>query len=647
MKIFSVNEKCIGCRACARVAPSNFEMQGKRAVVLRQPEGIEEEELCTDALAACPTEAIESREERRALVTGSSKVVEVLEAHPFLKEDLPELSPRFKTLQNPVMWNSVARFATFNHAAKMTGLSLCEILHFINSRLGLERELFESFPNCIAELDAGGTLVPEETWHGGETISVTSERSLESVITLLDEMPPGNTLTIRTTLPLEPLVAYLDERGLDASGYSDDPDSTVLVIRHAAAATEREIDNGKPEVAKPTGGAATGATALIPTPRFLDVREMREDPFDVILKTAYALKEAEHFTLVQTFRPDPLIRMLEGMGFSHEVLQENHGDVRVLFTKNVGESQDDDESDRPGLTVQSATPVGYPIIMRLLQSRRLREAIRIKDLKVWEETEKHLAWIVNGKADISFSSVITASKFVNMPVRMPVVFVWDNFVLLSRDPSVEKLSHLVGQTVEVPLFEDAPPAKIFRYLMKGSKIDHDDITLEFGTPFGRPREIMRDFLSGAAPHVLLREPEAGFAVAALENAGYTYGEIDFAEIWNDLNPGFGSFPNAGVIVKESLLQEQPEAMQIFNEELREAIDWVNTHRAEAARLSFDMMRSPAAHVERFMERVTFQAVEGDELVSKVRQFYEILRDEEIIAVDVNDQLLDMFRSERE
>ena len=43
------------------------------------------------------------------------------------------------------------------------------------------------------------------------------------------------------------------------------------------------------------------------------------------------------------------------------------------------------------VVIQSATPVAYPVIMRLLQSKKIRKAVNIRELKVWEETEKHLA----------------------------------------------------------------------------------------------------------------------------------------------------------------------------------------------------------------------------------------------------------------
>jgi NitT/TauT family transport system substrate-binding protein len=55
----------------------------------------------------------------------------------------------------------------------------------------------------------------------------------------------------------------------------------------------------------------------------------------------------------------------------------------------------ENQTDKVPVVIQSATPITYPIIMKMLQSKRLMGKIEIKELKVWEETEKHMAWVMN------------------------------------------------------------------------------------------------------------------------------------------------------------------------------------------------------------------------------------------------------------
>lgn len=57
---FYVDDTCIDCDACRSTAPDNFSRNDAAgySFVSRQPATPEEEELCRDALDACPVEAI-------------------------------------------------------------------------------------------------------------------------------------------------------------------------------------------------------------------------------------------------------------------------------------------------------------------------------------------------------------------------------------------------------------------------------------------------------------------------------------------------------------------------------------------------------------------------------------------------------------
>lgn len=301
------------------------------------------------------------------------------------------------------------------------------------------------------------------------------------------------------------------------------------------------------------------------------------------------------------------------------------------------------KSEKPSLTIQSATPVGYPIIMKLLESEKLKSVLTIETLKVWTETEKHLAWIANGKADISFSAVITATKFQNDDVKMPAVFVWNNFVLLTRKPGVKNFSDLKGETLYMPLFEDAPPAKIARYLLESEGLEMADFTFKYGEPFGRPHRLMEAFISGEASHVLLREPEASFALAGAQAKGFEFSEVRFDTLFNQVNPGFGLFPNAGVMVKSSLYEAYPEAMAVFEAELKSAIQWVTENPKAAAQLAHVKMERTVEEVTAFIKRAHFDYIEGEALTEHIKNFYSILSKTGILPMKVTPKLMAIFK----
>jgi ferredoxin len=57
---FYVDDQCIDCDQCREIAPSFFKRDDAtgHSYAFRQPETTEEEELCQEAMANCPVEAI-------------------------------------------------------------------------------------------------------------------------------------------------------------------------------------------------------------------------------------------------------------------------------------------------------------------------------------------------------------------------------------------------------------------------------------------------------------------------------------------------------------------------------------------------------------------------------------------------------------
>ncbi len=628
MKRYKVSEECISCRACAGVSPDNFAMNNQnKAFVIKQPENQDELEKCEKALSICPVNAISSYEENTKdipPILASANIKETLDKYPELKNVLSSLSPKFERLQTPALYNSLARFATFNDAAKITGLSVCEILHTINKFLGVEDKLSNSAPECIKEITKKTENKSEPiSWEETKERYIYNSNTVTELVQKITELKPQeNIVIISVEKPIE-LIRVAE--GLNLKFNLEKNREYRLSVFNPSKETKQipwQDRKDKFEI--------------------LDVRTMTSDPFDIIIKKAYETEEDDGFTLVQQFEPYPMINMLEEMGFEHITEQKAPNEFRMYFHKKIQEDDDLGSTDKAEVVIQSATPVAYPVIMRLLQSKKIRKNIKIKSLKVWEETEKHLAWITSGKADISFSALITSAKLKNVDIKIPAIFVWDNFVLLTRYKA-NSLEDIKGKKIYTPLFEEAPPAKITQYLIKASGYNPDDFIFAFGKPFGRPVEIYREFVAGTVDTVILREPEASYAIKLMKDMGEEISIISFNDLWNKVNPGFGSFPNAGIAIKGEFIRKYPEKSQMFLEELKEAINWVNTNKAEAAKLSFDMMRQPVDRIELFLERVNFTYVEGEPLVNKVKQYFEILNKHNITNIEIDEKFLNIFR----
>jgi len=628
MKIYKVSDECISCRACVEVAGDNFAMNDDDIAFLKkQPIDISEKQLCDEAMDVCPVEAISVFEEENNSIEpilSSSNIKETLDKYPELKDVLINLSSKFKKMQNPALYNTLARFANFKDAARVTDLSVCEILHQINKYLGVEEKLIENMPECIkvkeeVNVAAGVEIYWEE--HAG--IYIYNNNTMDELVQKVSSLAPQqNIIFISSENPVE-LVKILV--GLE---YDFNIEKTK----------EYRISIFNPEKVEENINWTDRKDKF----EIVDARNI-SDPFDIIIKKSSSINDDDGFILIQKFEPMPIINMVLEMGFEYITEQKQADEYWVYFHKKINKIElDNSLSKKIDVVIQSATPVAYPVIMQLLKSEKVKNIFNIKTLKVWEETEKHLAWITNGKADISFSALITSAKLRNSDIKIPALFVWDNFVLLSRK-QINSFEDIKGEEIYTPLFEEAPPAKITKYLIDASGLNSEDFKFKYGKPFGRPEEIYKDFVTGKAETVILREPEASYAVKIMNDRNENVSELSFNSIWNDVNPGFGSFPNAGLVLKGEFARKYPEETKVFLEELRYAIESVNENKSESAKLSSEVMNQPVDRVELFLNRVNFEYVDNDKLVNKVKQYFEVLNNNNVVDTVVDSDFLEIFK----
>jgi len=420
MKTYRVTEECISCYACVEVAAKNFKMGEEKAYVYKQPENDAEEKQCQDALDVCPVGAIVSEEknintEKKEPILAKHKVKETLDKYPNLKDVLLGFSDKFKKLLNPVMYNTLAKYASFNEAAKVSGISVCEILHILNEANGTENLLYEIAPECINDKDSQINILElsdDMTWEESTERYIYNHESMPEIIEKLSNLKPQENIVLISVKEPDELVRTAKGLGF---------------LVNIEKSREYRVSIFNPEKEKTIDWRDRKDNF-----EQLDVRTMQTDPFDMIIQKPYATSEDEGFVLIQRFEPFPMINMLAEMGFEHETEYVSQSEVWVYFYKKPISNTDENSKHKTEVVIQSATPVAYPVIMRLLQSEVLREKIKIKELKVWEETEKHLAWVTSGKADISFSALLTSIKIQKYDIKIPALFVWDNFVILTR-----------------------------------------------------------------------------------------------------------------------------------------------------------------------------------------------------------------------
>lgn len=333
------------------------------------------------------------------------------------------------------------------------------------------------------------------------------------------------------------------------------------------------------------------------------------------------------------------------MGYSYYTLEKSP-ELFETYIFVSAEMEDKKQAIPPSgkvpVVIQSATPVTFPIILRMLESERIKENFEIEELKVWRETEKHLGWIVNDKADISFSALMSTAKLFNKgkDIKMPAMVVWDNFKILTRGYIAKTFADLKGHKIHAPLFKSAPPAAVTKYLMKQQGHDPEEFEFVFGNPFGRPEQIKDCFVAGECDTVILREPEASFALFEAGDDAHT--SIDYGELWQSIHPGSGKLPNAGLLFKGEFVRKHPDLAALFMEELKKAIRWVTENPREAADLSAAEMHTPAAEIAFFLSRATLVYRRSADVFSELQTYLQVLKSEDVIKIKDTQSLKELF-----
>jgi len=546
-------------------------------------------------------------------ILAKTKIKDALEKYPELKDVLKGLSPRFKKLDNPVIFKMVSRWATFSDVARIGGLSICELLHALNEAIGTEEELSKYAPECIKEREPeiSDEKIPDWVEKAQQVVLMdVRERNdffLPEVLSAINRLEQDQVLLVINSFYPAPLANMLQEKG------------NAFYYQQVSPVEHRLHIKAEPRAVKENWREDKESFEII------DVRKWKEDPFSELIKKANETPLGEGFRLIQKFVPTPLINMIEPLGYETHVEQKGMFEHHIYFYhKHQIQTKKIKVGDRIPLVIQSATPVVYPIIMKLLQSPELMSRIKIEELKIWDKTEKHLAWIVNKRADISFTAVAAVAKLYQkgLDIKLKSIVVWDNFYLLTRGYEAKNFGDLKGHKIYLPLIKAAPPYAVTTFLMKKMGYNPDEFEFVFGDPFGRPEEIKRQFVKGAIDTALLREPEASFAL--YEAGKDARVSIAYKDLWEQLYPGKGNLPNAGVLFKGEILRDYPELAEIFLQETAKAVEWVKANPKESAKISYDIMGVTPEEAELFLSRVNFNYRKSEEVLNNVSHYLQVL-----------------------
>jgi len=229
------------------------------------------------------------------------------------------------------------------------------------------------------------------------------------------------------------------------------------------------------------------------------------------------------------------------------------------------------------LQLKVVTPYGTPtlsMVKMMVENPVIDENTRVS-YEAIESTDVLTTTLINNEADIAVVPTNLAAVMYNKEIGYKLVgtSVWGILYIVSSE-DISNLEDLKGKTISA-LGRNVTPDAMLRYVLTENGIRPDeDVTIEY---FSGASELATNYIAGESNTALMPEPVLTNVLMKREDSKVV---INLQEEWQKLT-GLDDYPQASMIVKESLIESNPEVVQAFIKEYSQSITWLNENPAEA------------------------------------------------------------------
>lgn len=164
----------------------------------------------------------------RDFITEDDTIYNIVKKYPQLKKVLTDISSKFKRLENPLLFNSLAKITTVKKAAAIGNIYLKDMLYKLNEAIGKEEEYFNYEKSRILKIKDGylkniineDEHLEEPEWLEGKTNKILDVRDFEQdpfkdIIESIKKLDENSVLKVIQNFKPIPLITYLSKEGID------------------------------------------------------------------------------------------------------------------------------------------------------------------------------------------------------------------------------------------------------------------------------------------------------------------------------------------------------------------------------------------------------------------------------------------------
>jgi len=228
----------------------------------------------------------------------------------------------------------------------------------------------------------------------------------------------------------------------------------------------------------------------------------------------------------------------------------------------------------PTVTVNIAAPEGVPALsfLRMLNERPPLGVNVTANYEIIRSPDLLAARVIAGEADIAIVPTNLAAVLHNrnIPYRIAASTVWGVLYVVSNEP-IRTWSDLRGRQVHT-FGRGLTPDIAFRYLLAQNGLQPDvNVTLNY---MGSGAEVAQAMIAGRIHTAVLAEPVLSQVMSRRPGLSVV---LDLQREWGRATGLGDSFPQTSLIISNRLIENQPEFVERFLQEVEHSIAWVHNN----------------------------------------------------------------------
>lgn len=274
-------------------------------------------------------------------------------------------------------------------------------------------------------------------------------------------------------------------------------------------------------------------------------------------------------------------------------------------------------------TVKAVVPAGAPAICiaKMATDNPMLDNAAITEYEVLQAPDTLQARLISGEADIAIvpSNLSAVLYAKGTDLRFAGAVVWGVLYGLAATP-INSIEDLKGQTV-LTFGRGLTPDITLREILSAYGLTPDKDVIFNYVQSGQ--EAAAAFLSGKASFAILPEPMVSMVLTKKPEATIF---LDVQAAWKEKLGGDSSYPQAAVIVRQSLIEKHPEYVKNFLIALNTSIIWAKENPQQAGEATAKIQKGiQAPLIVKGMSRMNLQFVDAKQTRPALEKYFSILQ----------------------